>query len=282
MNETEISLLMDLGFTNLEAMIYIALLKEPNITGYRVSKVIGKPVPNTYKALESLQNKGAIVTDQTQKSKAYTPLPITEYLDQLEQGFHQKRKKVEKALEKIGEPDIDYGIFKLDSLEQVITRTRTMIDGAQNTIFIDSFPSPFPQIRESLQRAISEGKLVWIRSYDSYELAGAEVFCLEDEQRYTELYPGTWHNIVVDSKQYLMCFLGKKREEVVEAFWTNNPYLGLTAFNSSVQEFQVIRLIEMLLKEEPHEKMKMELARLHKLVSDNNRTKEFFSSLFKK
>ncbi len=40
--DTSIKALTDLGLNNLEANVYLALLKEPGITGYRVGKTIPK------------------------------------------------------------------------------------------------------------------------------------------------------------------------------------------------------------------------------------------------
>ena len=119
MNERMLNLLTDIGFSNLEATIYITLLKEPGVTGYRVAKILGKPVPNTYKALDSLKKKGAVIADETSKSLQFTPLPIEEYLDQLEYSFKTRRKEIEKELS---------GLFKnphSDSIFNIVRLTRS-------------------------------------------------------------------------------------------------------------------------------------------------------------
>jgi len=55
--------LADLGFTNLEAEIYAFLLQESPATGYRIAQAIGKPAANTYKAIQSLEQKGAVIVE---------------------------------------------------------------------------------------------------------------------------------------------------------------------------------------------------------------------------
>ena len=62
-------LLSSFGFSDLEANAYINLLQEPGITGYRVAKNLGKPVANTYKALDSLIKKGLIIAEENDKNK---------------------------------------------------------------------------------------------------------------------------------------------------------------------------------------------------------------------
>jgi sugar-specific transcriptional regulator TrmB len=56
--ENCIHTLMEFSFSGLEAEIYTFLLRDSPATGYRVAQALGKPVANTYKAIESLQNKG--------------------------------------------------------------------------------------------------------------------------------------------------------------------------------------------------------------------------------
>ena len=43
--------LQELGFTCLEAHVYVYLLRRAPATGYRISHAIGNPTANTYKAL---------------------------------------------------------------------------------------------------------------------------------------------------------------------------------------------------------------------------------------
>jgi hypothetical protein len=57
--------LSTLGFTELEAAVYTFLVESSPATAYRVAQGIGRPVANTYKAVESLQQKGAVLVDET-------------------------------------------------------------------------------------------------------------------------------------------------------------------------------------------------------------------------
>src|SRR5262244_1295461 len=87
---TAIDALTRLGFTALEAEVYTWLLGEPGATGYRIAQGIGKPVANTYKALESLQKKGAILVEEDE-SRLCRAVPPEELLTQLERGFASSR-----------------------------------------------------------------------------------------------------------------------------------------------------------------------------------------------
>ena len=60
MQNKSIYYLKNIGFSNLEALIYLTLLNESNLTGYRIAQILGKPVRNTYTSLMSLQKKRKI------------------------------------------------------------------------------------------------------------------------------------------------------------------------------------------------------------------------------
>lgn len=50
--------LTEFGFTGLEAEIYAFLLVEWPASGYRIAQAIKKPAANTYKAIETLDQRG--------------------------------------------------------------------------------------------------------------------------------------------------------------------------------------------------------------------------------
>ena len=56
----EVQALVDLGFTVMEAHIYVFLLSESPATGYRISRAIGKPVANML--LQKKEHANATVT----------------------------------------------------------------------------------------------------------------------------------------------------------------------------------------------------------------------------
>ena len=75
--------LVALGFTALEAEVYIYLLGASPATGYRVAQAIGKPIANTYKAIEALESKGAVIVEHS-ANKLCRAIPAEELLGQLE------------------------------------------------------------------------------------------------------------------------------------------------------------------------------------------------------
>ena len=129
-----VEFLKEFGLSELEANIYTVLLSRANSTGYKIAQKIGKPVANTYKALELLQKKGLVVLDLSQKIKLYSALPISEYMDQLEAEFIAKRKKAEASLTSLDTPPIEEGLFRLQSADALYERAKQIIRQAKEVV----------------------------------------------------------------------------------------------------------------------------------------------------
>jgi len=131
MNRDELEILMELGFTNLEAQIYITLLQNPESTGYKVAHLLGKPIPNTYKALSKLKAKKAILSDESVKNQVYTPIAIKDYLDGRELEFKNKRVFLEEKLKRYERKDTSEGIYKIEEVKELYLTVEKLIKEAK-------------------------------------------------------------------------------------------------------------------------------------------------------
>ena len=82
--------LIKLGFTELESKVYLCLLQQSPATGYRVAKEIGSTNASIYKALESLEAKGAILVDDAE-TRLCRAVQYDELFDQMERSFQERR-----------------------------------------------------------------------------------------------------------------------------------------------------------------------------------------------
>ena len=78
-----------IGFTEYEAKVYLALLKEHPSTGYQLSKMAGIPRSMVYEALGRLDVRGAVLKTEEAKATLYRPMPPDALLDRLS-GEHQR------------------------------------------------------------------------------------------------------------------------------------------------------------------------------------------------
>ena len=80
---THTQALTDLGFKPVEAEVYLFLLAESPASGYRVSQALGRPAAQVYKAVEALQQKGAVIAEEgkTQQCRAVLAVELLKHLD---------------------------------------------------------------------------------------------------------------------------------------------------------------------------------------------------------
>ena len=74
-------LLMEIGFTEYEGKVYLELLKDYPVSGYKLAKEGGIPRSMVYEALGRLVNRGAILETREDRVTLYRPIPPDVLLD---------------------------------------------------------------------------------------------------------------------------------------------------------------------------------------------------------
>jgi sugar-specific transcriptional regulator TrmB len=239
--------LLALGFTELEAEVYVFLLQESPATGYRVAQAIGKPVANTYKAVESLHNKGALLIDEG-TNRLCRAVPAEELLAQLDRSFQRRRQEATKALGTLSGGADDDRIYQLRSREQVLERCHQMLARAQELAVLDVFPSPLEEIRPSVESAAARGIRVALRAYQPATVRGAELFVDPRGASVLKRWPGQWLNLVIDGQEFMLAFLSSDGTGVHQAVWSGSAYLSLVYY-SAVRSELSLGALELLLEQ---------------------------------
>ena len=73
--------LTEIGFTEYEAKVYLELLKDYPVSGYKLAKEGGIPRSMVYEALGRLVNRGAILETREDRVTLYRPIPPDVLLD---------------------------------------------------------------------------------------------------------------------------------------------------------------------------------------------------------
>jgi len=222
---TAVHALTRLGFTALEAEAYTWLLGEPGATGYRIAKGIGKPVANTYKALESLQAKGAVLVEEDE-NRVCRAVPAEELLQQLERGFASHCSDAARALSRVTGPEGDDRVYTLRTPAQVMERARSMLKAARQVVLIDAFPAALAAIRPDIARAAARGVEVAVKTYRRMDTGGTKTFVEPEGERVLARWSGEWLNLVVDGAEHLLAFMDADLGRVRQAVWSGSPYLS--------------------------------------------------------
>jgi len=257
-------LLCEIGFCGLEAAVYQALLQEPGATGYRISQIVGKPVANTYKALDSLRVKGAIVVDETSGTRTYAALSIHEYLDRMKENLTAKQVQIERGLKELVVTPMQSGIFQLTGVEQVYERVKNILKEAKSIVLVDAFPQPLEKIRTELNSALKRGVKIFIKAYAPTKFQGCDLVAPEKETAQLKAWNGDWLNIFVDCGEFVQSFLKKGNAGVHEAVWSRNPYLSFLAYGGFLNELLLTRIGQMIKAGSDTEAITQEMKRLGK------------------
>jgi sugar-specific transcriptional regulator TrmB len=249
MNEAQIKDLMDLGLSRLQARIYLTLLMEPALTGYKIARELNDPVANTYKALEVLLQKGIILLDETGNKRLYSALPIRNYLNQLEIQFSKRRLKIEKEFESIKPAFLPEGIFKIESIDQLFENAKTIIHDAEEILAIDSSPLPLYTLKPSLEACAKRGVRVIIKSYSDIAIRGCDIIFSSDMGSPVSEFPIQYFSLISPGKDHLSALLNIDNSKIFQAIQSKNRYLSLLAYNGIASEFALTKLLKMVFED---------------------------------
>ena len=193
--------LVALGFTDLEARVYAHLVATGAATGYRIAQETGKPVANTYKAIESLERKGAVLVEDgpTRIVRAVEPDRV---LDALARSHEGERARAKAALRRAVRSEEDGRTYTVGSEEQALARARQMLAEAEGFAFVRGTAA----IRAALRGELSDADG---RGVDLAEIDGEGL------------------TVAVDADQ---CLIGP------EGIWTRNPTVARATFDGLAAE----------------------------------------------
>lgn len=235
--------MVKLGFTELEAEVYTTLLQNSVMTGYAVAQSIGKQAANIYKAIESLQNKGAVIVDEG-ANRLCRAVPADELLSRLEREFLECKQSTADSLAKIQNNDTDDRVYQLRAREQVLERCRKMLRECRQIALLDIFPVPFAELKTEVESCIKRGVEVLIKVYEPVEITGAEIFLDSFNQEVKNRWQGQWLNIVTDAREHLLAFLTLDGQDVHQAVWSSSAYLSCVYHSSIGSELVLTGLLQ--------------------------------------
>jgi HTH-type transcriptional regulator, sugar sensing transcriptional regulator len=255
MNEQQLNSLKDIGFSNLEAIIYLELLTHEGSTGYSLAKKLNKSRSNVYHALESLVSKGAIVGNMTSGTRNFNALPLDSYLKKLQHDLDAKKIRAKELLKDIKPAEYNYGLYPLSNMEQVYEKSLELINNSEDRILIAVKTLLDERVRVALERAIARGVNVLIESYPpAFSVAGADYAVFK-----ASIDPKTiffnWLEIMVDTDKYIFSLFNDKDQSLFKAIWCTDPYVSLTTHNANVCSFMLTKSRQMLVDDLPKEEI---------------------------
>lgn len=228
--------LAPLGFTDLEARIYVALLRDSPRTGYAIARAIGKATANTYKAIDALAAKGAVLVDEgdTRLVRALAP---EELIARLTRRFSDSAARAAEGLAGLARPQGDERVYQLREPEEVFERAAEMLGRAKRIVLLDVFPNALERIAPALRAALARKVEAYAHVYADCDIPGlVAVKSAEPGKR----WPGEQLNVVVDAEEHLLALLAHDLSRVHQAVWSQSLFLSCMQHNHLACEIELV------------------------------------------
>ncbi|HTK27773.1 MAG TPA: helix-turn-helix domain-containing protein [Pyrinomonadaceae bacterium] len=252
--------LSTLGFTDLEGAVYAYLVENSPATPYRVAQGIGRPVANTYKAVEALHKKGAVLIDET-GNRMCQAVPPPELLSGLQRSFSDRYEQAARALSRLKPSAETERIFSLTSTEQVFDRCEQLIEQAESVVLVDAFPGIVDIIGPWLKAAAKRDVTVVLQTYKPTDIDGVEVIPYQAAELSLRRWPGQWMIVVVDGAEYLFAYMSGDAKVVYQAIWCGSAFLALPQHSNLAIAFRAAILEQFVREEAENSEMLVALKR---------------------
>jgi len=267
MNEEIIQSLTELGFTPMEAQVYIALLADSPQSGYGLAKKLGKPAAYIYRAVDALEKKGALLKQQGE-TKLLRATPYDEFIHQLEEGFRARLTRAEKNLKSIRSEGWDDHIYALSTVEQVYERAKGMLLRANDLVSVYIYPAPYEQLRDELETVSARGVFVGMVTYEAIQTKVNACVQATASSRVPN-WPRQWLRIAVDGTEFMSALFSGDGSGIYDAVWSANPVQAWLALYSMEKE----RRLHMLLSHDPEDPDMTEVRELMREWRDPKRVR---------
>jgi sugar-specific transcriptional regulator TrmB len=149
--------LMKIGFTEYEAKVYLAMLRDNPATGYQLSKDSGVPRSMVYEALKRLHDKGAALETVEGRSTLYQPLPPDILLERQEKEHRRLLRGLRQGLGEL------YHVLEDDRVWSISGRTTTLayavrlLQHAERELFLVLSDVDLEALRDEIRAAADRG-----------------------------------------------------------------------------------------------------------------------------
>lgn len=238
-----------LGFTPVEANVYLCLLKEHPQTGYKISTAIGKSRSSAYQAIKSLENRNVIIRLEGTQYGEYIPVSIEDYMNHKEKEFKKQKDEIVEAFKEVSQDRQQDVIYRITKTTQLFQKIESMISGAEQIILVDTDLAPLEKIDTMLEQKAQEGVKVLVETPEmligkSYKTIQLKSLTNKDIDWYAH-----WMCVSVDGQEFLISLLDPETGELIQGIWCRNPYISPWVFNGMLHEFSFRRLMDIIEKE---------------------------------
>jgi sugar-specific transcriptional regulator TrmB len=146
-----------IGFTEYEAKVYLALLKDHPATGYQLSKLAGIPRSMVYEALGRLDVRGAVLKTEEAKATLYRPVPPDALLERLTNEHHRRMNGLREGLNTLYTARDEGHLWTFTGEDPVLSYAQDMIANASHEAMLVLTDAHVKRLRDAIQQAYERG-----------------------------------------------------------------------------------------------------------------------------
>lgn len=149
--------LAELGFTEYEAKVYLALLDDYPASGYQISKTAGVPRSMVYEALGRLKQRGAVLETPDERATLYRPLPPDVLLDNHELAQRRLVSELRDGLAGLYQTREEDRIWSIRGREALLAYARELIRQAGREVYLVLDDPDVAALEEEIVAACQRG-----------------------------------------------------------------------------------------------------------------------------
>lgn len=182
--------LMKAGFTRHEAVLYVTLCSEGELTGYEAAKIANIPRSNAYLALAGLVEKGGAFRIDGDSSK-YAAVPASELIFNIRKQLEQVYRHIEENIPARTQASEPY--YTVTGKKNVINKISHIITHSTERIYISTSPKELEYVREELEAARDRGLKIVIITSSGFQIDGVVIYRNEKKAGQIRLIADTEH-----------------------------------------------------------------------------------------
>jgi HTH-type transcriptional regulator, sugar sensing transcriptional regulator len=216
-----------LGFTEYEARIYIQLLRQSPATAYEVSKSTGVPRPNTYNALESLSQRGAVLPVSESPARYIAAQP-DEMLDAIARQTSKLCENLTAKLASVAMPVEDQYVWTLNGEDAVHDKIEALIASSREMLMIKAADDILRRHKPALKAAAERGveMLIVLFGFDADEFRFGEK-CHVYIHESNGVRMGSTDNLFTIASDHVEMVTARVYEGVVAVHTRNQPIVNM-------------------------------------------------------
>lgn len=229
-----LSNLKELGFSQYEAVCYMALLSDHPVNGSKLSTLSNIARSRIYDVLRSMMAKGYAI----EASKGlYVPLPPDELIFRLKNRFNDNIKAFQAEVSRVfRKTECEY-IWTLTGYDAVMAKAKEMIKSAETEIYARLFPDTAQILSPDLKKACNRGvNIRYIAMGDTpmtFEIQVAH----PDQENLVNNIGGTSFDLIKDKNEALVGVFETNNQDKSPINWTRNPWFITTNRDSLRHDF---------------------------------------------